>query len=142
MKIKLFLLIILSILIESTFLPYPLVLTVIFIVNYYFEETMPEMLFLYGLLLDLFSLRLLGLSSLMFLFLYAVNILYAKKLQNKSLPFQIFLYVILIFIYNLFYYSLTNFPVILLEIVIGLAVLILFERIFPRKKEAGKKLSL
>lgn len=142
MKIRLFLLIIFSILIESAFLPYPLVLTVIFIVNYYWEETTPEMLFLYGILLDLFTLRLLGSGSMIFLSLYAINILYAKKLQNKSLPFQIFLYAVLIFIYNLLYNNFSNLPLIFWEIGIGLAVLILFERIFPHKKDTRKKLSL
>ncbi len=142
MKIKLFLLIILAILIESTFLPFPLVLTVIFIVNYYWEETTPEMLFLYGLLLDLFSLRLLGSGSLIFLSIYLINTLYAKKIQNKSLLFQVFLFVILVFIYNLLYYSLSNLGLIFWEIAVGLLLLILFEKIFPHKKETNKKLSL
>lgn len=142
MKFKLFLFIIFSILIEATILPYPLVLTVIFIANNNFTETMPEMLFFYGLLLDLFSLRLLGSGSLIFLSLFIVNHLYAKKLQNKSLPFQIFLYILLIFIYNLLYYSLSNLMLIFWEIAVGSAVLILFERIFPHKKETGKKLSV
>lgn len=139
---KIFLLMVIAILIESTFLPLPLVLSVIFIVNYYWEETSPEMLFIYGLLLDLFSMRLLGLGSLIFLSFYLINSLYAKKIQNKSLLFQIFIYIIFIFIYNLLYYSLSNLVIIFWEIAIGLSVLFFCERIFPTIKEKNKKLNL
>lgn len=104
MKIAQILILLISIVLESTILPYPLTLSVVIIFSSMRIESADVWAFIGGILLDLFIPRTMGLDSLYFLAVIIIIRRYQKKWHSGQLFFTFFVMLgtLLIYVY-LFY---------------------------------------
>lgn len=131
MKLKVIFVLFISIIIESVLVSYPFTLFTITLVSIYIEEDVTWLAFTSGILLDLFTLRLLGLDSLYFLSLIYLGSRFRKKIYGGTFVYK-FIYLISAYLlYNLIFYINLNLPGVIFTSVSGLVMLLAFGKIFP-----------
>lgn len=135
------LLIMISLIIESTFLPFPLVLILILFLSLGLGEKAYWLLFSIGIIFDLLTIRLLGIDSLIFLLLSWVIIRYNQKIQLKNYILVSILLITITDSYSFIFYR-RWFSVldIFLILILSYFLLLSLPRIFPEK--IGSKIKL
>lgn len=122
-----------AILLESTILAVPLVLYVVLFLILYQSPYTAFGILASGLLLDLFTGRVLGGSSLVFLFAYILWSRITKKVQAYHFLYRIIFFVLLLMSYHLLSYK-TIYPVLFLrDFVLGISFLSILLHLMPRK---------
>lgn len=128
-----FLLIAFCILMESTFIAYPLTLIVVVFINIAKRENSDLAVFFSGLLLDVFALRPMGVSSLFFLTLILIGGIYRQKIHEGTFIYRFgYLFIAFLF-YNLLFYKSLNAVNIAVTIILGSLLLLRFERVLGPK---------
>ncbi|KKS95398.1 MAG: hypothetical protein UV73_C0018G0011 [Candidatus Gottesmanbacteria bacterium GW2011_GWA2_43_14] len=121
-----FVLILLAIIIETVFLPYPftLMLVIMSVIALGRNSLLP--VFISGILLDLFAMRLWGLDSLIFLVVAALILRYNRKFQTGN-PLYVFGFIFMaIGVYSLVFYRLLFSPSsLVMTLVLSVALLYL-----------------
>lgn len=136
MKIILYILLLTIIILETTLIAFPFSLIFILLVSIYLPAEVIIMAFLAGLLLDIFSLRHLGGSSLFFLVFTWIGGRYQKKLYPGNPFFRIlFINSAVIFYIFLFYKNINIEKIVAFALTVTLLILFV-DRIFP--KTSGK----
>lgn len=128
---KIIFIIIFCILLESTLISYPLTLIAITVLSIFAPEDAILLAFGAGLILDLFSMRILGLSSLYFLSLIYLGSRYRKKIHEGTFLYRFFYLLFAYIIYNFLFYKTVDFTGIIAIGVFGLAILKFSNRLFP-----------
>lgn len=141
MKIILALLILISVILESTFFSFPLTLIVIAVCASYLDKNAKIVAFLTGLLLDIFSMRLIGADSLFFLSLLLVEERYQKKFHSGRFLFRINFLFLAVVIYNLLFYRYLDFGKLVAAVGFG-AILMFLSRQILSKTEVKKRLAI
>lgn len=131
MKIILSLIIFPSIILESTFIPYPLTFFVVILLQLFFAADMIILSFLSGLILDSFSARPLGSSSLLFLALNWIGERYQKKLYEGSIIYRIIFMSLSLIIYSVLFYGRQKLEIYLIYFVVTSFILIFLSKFFP-----------
>lgn len=131
----------LSILLETSVFPFPLTLLTLFIVAISGVGNSYLLAFCAGLILDFFSLRILGISSCYFLLVLYLLERYSKKIQFQNKFFQIVYLAGVTVLYSYLFYRAFNI-ITFVEIVFGGGIfLFTFKGLFKRMSK-GKKLSM
>lgn len=142
MKYFLFILIFLSLLVESTLYPLPLSLIFAFMVSLHLDQKEASVIvFVEGLLLDLFSFRLLGTDSLIFLLLLVFVSLFRQKMHAGRALYRVILLFSVCLIYSVFFYKIFSISYMITAILSILGIFIYTERFFPVSL-TNKRLSL
>lgn len=131
----------LCLLIESTILPYPVTLVFNFILFPYLEKRIYFLSFLSGLLLDIFTLRILGLDSFIFLLIILIREIFNKRVRSKNVIYQIIFLILFLGPYSFYFYNL-NIYVNISFILISVLILYFSYRIFPYDMKDKRKLVL
>lgn len=131
-------LLLVSIILESTLWPYPLTLVMVFMLISFFPQNSLLLIFLAGVILDLFNLRLLGMDSLIFLLIYTVIDRYSKKLQKENILFSLTILGTALITYNLLFFR--NFDPVetLITLVLSGVLYVLIKRFFTRERINGR----
>lgn len=130
MKFFLIFFIILGALLESTVISFPVMLIVIVTLSTYAEENVFLWAFLAGFLLDILTLRTLGVDSLFFLASSMVVVRYKKILHPGRFLYQLAYLLIVYSLYSFIFYRQLTVPGIVSAGIFGVVLLILFERLF------------
>lgn len=138
MNLILSLLLLSGIIIESTIFPIPLTLIVFLAVANINIPRLPVWAFTAGIVLDLFSQRTVGSTSLLLLFLFWLIDRYRKKFDSAGVFFQFFTLVVSLLIYSYFYYRSLNMGKIIISVIIGIIVIIFVNRLFSENKNKVK----
>ncbi|OGG21423.1 hypothetical protein A3D03_02855 [Candidatus Gottesmanbacteria bacterium RIFCSPHIGHO2_02_FULL_40_13] len=142
MKYFLFIFIFLSLLIESALYPLPLSLIFAFMVSLHLNQKEASVIvFTEGLLLDLFSFRVFGTDSLIFLLLLVFLSLFRQKMHAGRALYRLILLFAACLIYSLFFYKIFSTGYIITAILSILGIFIYMERFFPVSL-TDKRLSL
>ena len=142
MKYFLFIFIFLSLLIESALYPLPLSLIFAFMVSLHLDQKEASVIvFTEGLLLDLFSFRVFGTDSLIFLLLLVFLSLFRQKMHAGRALYRLILLFAACLIYSLFFYKIFSTGYIITAILSILGIFIYMERFFPVSL-TDKRLSL
>ena len=132
MKYFLFIFIFLSLLIESALYPLPLSLIFAFMVSLHLNQKEASVIvFTEGLLLDLFSFRVFGTDSLIFLLLLVFLSLFRQKMHAGRALYRLILLFAACLIYSLFFYKIFSTGYIITAILSILGIFIYMERFFP-----------
>lgn len=131
----------LTILVESTILPLPLTLSYILVMVILFESETVFWVFLAGLLLDLFAHRILGVSSLFFLFVFLAVRRYQEKINVNHFFYTVLFLVITCSLYLLLIYRYLNWEKLLLGVGFGAIVFLILGKVQNNIK-GRKKLTL
>lgn len=131
MKIFLAIFLFIAIIIESTVAPFPLTLLCILLLASFMEKEVILWAFLGGLLLDIFSLRLWGASSLFFLSMVAISEYYRKKFhQEGSFIHQLVIILLFVVLYSFAFYRYIHLWQLVLTLVLAVTLLFIFKRFF------------
>lgn len=130
MKIRLVLIVFLCIVLESTLLSYPLTLLSITFISIFWQEA-AVLAFLAGIILDLFTLKLLGIDSLFFLSLMYLGERYRKKIHQGTFLYRFAYFTLSYLIYTLLFYKKLEIVNVVLTIFLGSLILLWLGRIFP-----------
>ena len=130
MKIRLVLIVFLCIVLESTLLSYPLTLLSITFISIFWQEV-AVLAFLAGIILDLFTLKLLGIDSLFFLSLMYLGERYRKKIHQGTFLYRFAYFTLSYLIYTLLFYKKLEIVNVILTIFLGSLILLWLGRIFP-----------
>ena len=142
MNIIIFLLLFFSIILESTLISFPITLVIICVLSLVLRERAGFWAFIFGLILDLFLIQALGLSSLLFIFVVLIaSSVYKKVLIVNSLYAIVFIAGISL-VYSLVFLRSLDLGIILKSVVFGVVLMLLFSKIFPSFLEDRRKLSL
>lgn len=98
-------LMVLAIIIETVFLSFPFTLLLSMIAVMLLGRKSLWLVFLAGISLDLFSLRLLGLDSLIFLLVAAMILRYNRKFQLQSVWYVLSFIFTAVGLYSLYFYQ-------------------------------------
>lgn len=131
----------LTILVESTILSVPLTLPYILVMVIIFESETVFWVFLAGLLLDLFTHRTLGVSSLFFLFVYLTIKRYREKINVNHFFYTILFLGITCSLYLLLTYRYLNWEKLLSGVGFGVIVFLILGKVQNNIK-GRKKLTL
>lgn len=130
-----------SLIIEATFVPYPLVLIQILLLSLGLGEGAYWPVFFIGIIFDLLTMRLLGIDSLIFLMLSWVIIRYSQKIQLKNYIFVSILLITITSSYSfLFYRRWFSVLDIFLILILSYFLLLSLPKLFPEK--IGNKVKL
>lgn len=132
------LLIFVNIIVESTLVPYPLTLISVFLVITFFEKQDESVAFFSGLALDIFSGRIIGVDSLLFLIFTWVWKRYRKKIYPGSIFFRILFLLLTVVLYYFVFYKAFNIWNVLITLVISTLFIIIVGKFFPRLLVKGK----
>ncbi|OGG14044.1 hypothetical protein A3D77_00865 [Candidatus Gottesmanbacteria bacterium RIFCSPHIGHO2_02_FULL_39_11] len=138
MKIFRFLSVLTAIILETTVLPFSLSGVLIAVISVSSEEISPVILFFLGIVRDLFSGGILGVSSLFFLILYFISKRYQKKLYGGNPLFRIFFIALASIVQSLLYYRTLDRGVIVALTVAGFILLTFFEKLNPSLYKGNK----
>src|SRR3990167_5963224 len=122
MIVILFLLFFSGIIIESTLINFPLTLILVTILTSIRGEKIVPLVFIIGLVLDLFTLNLLGSNSLFFLLTTWVAVRYQKKMSSGNLFYPLSFITVLMTLYNLIFYKKFDY----LSLLAGITVTAIF----------------
>jgi cell shape-determining protein MreD len=123
MRIIFAIILFLSIIIESTLLPFPIVFLVMTFFVCIFTEEAIYWAFAAGLLLDVFAFRMVGISSIFFLSVVWTHDRFRKKFHHGWIYYQFFTLLVLISGYSfLIYHHLETGELIICAILIGLTL--------------------
>ncbi len=142
MKYILFTLIFLGLLIESTLYPLPLAVIFAFMVSLHLNHNEASVIvFIEGIALDLFSFRILGTDSLIFLLLLVFLSIFRQKMHAGRALHRLILLVVVSLIYSLTFYKIFSVGYMTATILSILGIFIFMERFFPVSL-TDKRLSL
>lgn len=142
MKYLLYILIFLGLLIESTLFPLPLSIIFAFMVSLHLDQSEASVIvFMEGVALDLFSFRVLGTDSLIFLLLLLFLSLFRQKMHAGRALYRLILLLSACLIYSVFFYKIFSAGYIIAAILSILGIFIFMERFFPAGI-TNKRLSL
>lgn len=131
MMFSLIVILILACFLEGIVIAYPLTLFVIgFAAIVRHEETI-ILAFIAGVILDLLTLRLVGLSSLFFLSLIYLGGRYRKKIYGGTFFFRLLFLIIPYVVYSYLFYKNLNISSLFVTAVLVVVVLFVLERFFP-----------
>lgn len=131
MMIYLIFTLLLACLLEGVVIPYPLTLFVIGLAAFVRPEATITLAFIAGVILDLLTLRLVGLSSLFFLSLIYLSGRYRKKIYGGTLFFRFLFLIIPYFVYSYLFYRNLNIGSLFITAVLTVAILFVLEKFFP-----------
>jgi len=141
MRIIFAIILFLSIIIESTLLPFPVVFLVMTFLMGILKEEAIYWAFAAGVLLDVFAFRMMGISSIFFLSAVWTHDRFRKKFHHGWIYYQFFTLVVLVSAYSfLIYHYLETGELIICAILIGLT-LFAASNIFSKESER-ERLSL
>lgn len=141
MKIRLFIFLLLTLILETTVFPYPVTFLVIFLSLSYLGFSFMAESFLIGILFDLFSLKLIGTSSLLYLSILLVGGGFGKQISERNLIFQSGLFTLYMFIYQYLFYK-YDLPVIVFNILTGILVLVILNRLIGGETANKRRLAV
>lgn len=142
MKYFLFILIFLGLLIESTLYPLPLTLIFAFMVSLHLDKTEASIIvFVEGVALDLFSFRILGTDSLIFLLLLLFLSIFRQKMHAGRALYRLIVLLSVCVVYSVFFYKIFSVGYMTAAILSILGIFIFMERFFPVSL-TNKRLSL
>lgn len=130
MNLKFLIFILIAIILEGV-VSYPFTLLSISIASVYLEGEVMLVAFVAGILLDLFTLRTLGVDSLYFLTLLFLGIRYKKKIYEGSVVYKFFYLLVSFVIYSLLFYRKLDLVSLLVTVILTVSALFVFEKIFP-----------
>ena len=136
--ILIFILIFVSVLLESTLIAYPLTLVSVFLVVTFLESQDELVGFFSGLVLDIFSGRLIGVDSLLFLLFIWIWKHYRNKIYPGSIFFRILFLLLTVVFYNFVFYRNFNFWNLLITLFISALFIIIVDKFFPKLLVKGK----
>ena len=119
--------------------PFTLIIVSLFIVLY--SESAAIFVAVAGILLDLFTLRPIGVSSLFFLILVLVSQRYRKKIYAGNIFFQLPFLVIALSAYSLIFYRNINLWYIGFMLLVTGVIYLLFRKYFP-ETDSKKRLTV
>lgn len=131
MIVILFLLLFFCIVVESTLVNFPLTLIIVTILTSIRGEKIVPLIFIIGLVLDLFTLNLLGSNSLFFLLTTWVALRYQKKMSSGNLFYPLSFIALLMALYNLIFYRKFDYLSLLTGIAITGIFFLLLTKLFP-----------
>lgn len=134
MKAILIVIFLLAIILESTLVPFPLTLIFFLAVTNLPVVNIALWAFFTGLVLDLFSIRLLGSTSLLFLSLVFLIERYRKKLDPAGYIFQIFMVIISTLIYFFLFYRSLELVKIIASTIFGGLIILIVRKVTPEGK--------
>ena len=143
MRIFLFLFIIATVIFETSLFPFSITLITLFLITLLFESDSPLFAFVAGILLDLFSSRMLGVSSLFFLLFIFILKRYHLKFYPGRLLFQLlFILAGIFFSQLLFYGAMIDWKIFIgMGILTGL-LLFIIKRMFADTQTSKRKLAV
>lgn len=131
-------LLLVSIILESTLWPYPLTLIMVFMLISFFPQNSLMLIFTAGVILDLFSIRLLGIDSLIFLIIYAVIDRYSRKFQKENILFSLTILGISLVFYNLLFFRDLNPVKTLMTLFFSGVLYIAVKHFFSKERIKGR----
>ncbi|OGG27094.1 hypothetical protein A2960_03060 [Candidatus Gottesmanbacteria bacterium RIFCSPLOWO2_01_FULL_39_12b] len=131
MIVILFLLFFSGIIIESTLINFPLTLILVTILTSIRGEKIVPLVFIIGLVLDLFTLNLLGSNSLFFLLTTWVAVRYQKKMSSGNLFYPLSFITVLMTLYNLIFYKKFDYLSLLAGITVTAIFFLFLTKLFP-----------
>lgn len=139
MKAFLAILLFISIILESTIIPFPLTLLCLLLFVHFLESQIVFFSFFTGLLLDVFSLYMWGVSSVFFLVTVFVLSYYRRKFhQEGSFIYQLLFIFLFIALYGFFFYHYFRLKELIFVLVLEAVFLFIFKRLFPYRRKKGK----
>lgn len=142
MSVLLFLFITAAVIFETSLFPFSLTLITLFLITLLFEADSPLFAFVAGILLDLFSSRLLGMSSLFFLLFILILKRYHLKFYPGRLIFQLSYLLAGIFFSQLLFYRGIDWKIFIgMGILTGL-LLFIIKRMFADTQTSKRKLAV
>lgn len=120
MKPLLFILMYVTVISESTIFPFPLSLGIFLILFSVFEDISVLPIFLLGILLDISTFRLLGVTSLFFLILLLIKNRYKEKLYTANIIYNLVFFFLAFFSYNYLFFQNLDFIKVLFSTIITL----------------------
>ena len=126
---------IIAIIAETTLLPFPLTLLIIMFSLTIDEENTSVYALLAGLLLDLFALRLLGVSSLFFLGLCLIKQKYGQKISFGSWMIQLPYFLLAVIVYSYLFYHYINIWYLTTLASLGFLLFGLFKPYLPKEND-------
>ncbi len=125
----------LCVLVESIWISFPITLLFIVLISIFRNDYIDLLAFLAGVILDLMTLRTLGVDSIFFLLLIYIGGRYREKIYEGAFIYRFLFLLITLVIYNwLFYKSFNPFSVLII-IILSTVLLLCFEKIFPEKNK-------
>lgn len=138
MKKLLSLILLVSIVLESTLIPFPLTLLMVALVMDILEDEAELIAFVAGIALDIFTMRILGADSIYFLLVIFVARRYRLKLYLQRFWFRLLYLTVALTVYEVIFYRYIDIVKILLGIILASVLLLMIERVFPRYYDRGK----
>lgn len=130
-----------SIITEATLVPFPFTLIIVSLFIVLYSESAAIFAFITGILLDLFTLRSIGVSSLFFLALVLISQRYRKKIYAANIFFQLPFLMIALSAYSLIFYRNINLWYIGFMLLVTLLIYLLFKKYFP-ETDSKKRLTV
>lgn len=128
------------VIVESTLLSLPLTLIGLLVISRKIGDDVIYWAFASGLILDFFTLRTLGLSSIFFLVLLFIGGRYRKKLHTSQFIYHLLFLILAIILYTVFFYRTIEILKIVFSCISGGILFIILEKIFP--DSADKRLEI
>jgi len=125
----------LVIILESTLLPFPLTLIVFLTATSLPLSNIALWAFFTGLVLDLFSMRVLGSTSLLFLGIILLIDRYRKKLDPGGIIFQIFMLTVSTLVYFFLFYRSFELSRFIGSVAFGCLIIFITKKIAPAAKD-------
>jgi rod shape-determining protein MreD len=129
------------ILVESSIWPFPFTLLIVIILGLLMGETSFLWAFFAGITLDIFTLRLLGTDSMMFLLVCMIIGKYQKKVNVVNYFYMSIITGITLFAYGFYYYKNINITNVLSAILGSFVVLRIISSFFPEIVSSRKKIT-
>ena len=125
----------LCIIAESVLVSFPFTLLFIILISIFRQDYIDLLAFLAGIILDLSTLRMLGVDSIFFLTLIYIGGRYRKKIYEGAFIYRFLFLLITFIIYNWLFYKSFNPYSILVTTVLSSILLVWFEKFFPEKNK-------
>lgn len=116
-------------LLESMVLQFPFTVIFLSALSFYQYRLASRYALIAGLVLDLFSARLLGLSSIVFLMSFLVWDIFSQKIQAIHIIYRGIYLLLFLFFYHLFSYHTVVIPIFFRDAVVGFTILLLMFRL-------------
>lgn len=134
--------ILLSVILETTHVTTPLTASLLTAMALLLGREAALVLFIGGVLLDVFSLRLLGLSGMYFLLIGMLTGRYQRKIFSGNLPYTFVILIASTVGYQWLFYTRIDIRATLLSIIVALTFLWVVNRIGMMEWKKGKGLQL
>ncbi|OIO14433.1 hypothetical protein AUJ73_02220 [Candidatus Gottesmanbacteria bacterium CG1_02_37_22] len=136
------LILLLSIVVESSVAVFPLTLVLICVFSLLLGESMVFLAFFSGILLDLFAMRLLGLDSIFFLVVCWLIGRYRKKIFIGNILYLLGFIALITSIYSYYFYRYVKVWHIIIAEIIAIILIYIINIYFPNSLNDKKKLSV